>query len=133
MNRIEYIKAKMKEIFRGMSQEPFRPLAFYDKVFDRILIQTRDCSIMEVRINEILTMLEDNYPEASENKHVGFAIECASAFCTRYGLLSDRTVGTVSLNAVLDSLCREFPGNSSAIDTARGILNSFNLDAVKLT
>ena len=59
----------------------FRPCAFFDDRMDCIRIVARDCSVLEERINERLTVLIDNYPGVGQRKYVGFTIKGAQHFC----------------------------------------------------
>lgn len=58
--------------------QTFTPLAYYDKHMDCIRVQIRDCSITETRVNDLLTILEDNYPEQGQRKYVGFTFKGVS-------------------------------------------------------
>ena len=53
----------------------FKPVAYYDEELDCIRVITRDCSVTEVRINEFLTIAEDNYPQNPSDKYVGFTVK----------------------------------------------------------
>lgn len=58
----ERITKKIREIC-GESNEPFRPFALYREPLDYILVLIRDCSFMEDRVDESLSLLEDMYPD----------------------------------------------------------------------
>ena len=52
----------------------FRPFAVYDPQLNRVWVQVRDCSVCEKRVNGVLYLLKDNYPEREEQALVGFEI-----------------------------------------------------------
>lgn len=74
----------VREALGDNADKPFRPFAIYDGQLDRILVQIRDCSVTEKSINEVLTLLEDNYPEDSEDRYAGLAVECARQFLIKH-------------------------------------------------
>src|SRR5450432_3435060 len=87
MNTPEQISALVREVFAGASGE-FRTCAFFDDRLDCIRVIARDCSVLETRINQSLTVLEDNYYQDSDRKHrqyVGFTIKGARYFCYEHG------------------------------------------------
>ncbi len=99
-----------------MPPGPFKPVAFYRPKLDQIEVIIRDCSTTHRKINGILTIMEDNYPEPAEDVHVGFVIDCAHSFCTTYGLIRD---DQVSLPEVVDALFNKAPGFFAGIDEIR--------------
>ena len=112
--------------------KPFRPFTAYFKHLDRILVLVKDCSIFEERVNDILTILEDNYPEKEKDKYVGFVIECARDFCLKCGLSSQR--GTVRLAIVLDAIVAIYPKDVFWVDgVTRPLLKKFSLDSVAIS
>jgi hypothetical protein len=62
-------------IVDSVSGGEFRPLAYYDKHMDCIRIELRDCSFCEKRLNESLTLLEDNYPNSGQVASAGLVIK----------------------------------------------------------
>jgi hypothetical protein len=54
----------------------FRPFAVFDAPLDCIRVGWRDCSVTEIRINDLLTVLEANYPSVpGASEIVGFSIK----------------------------------------------------------
>jgi hypothetical protein len=106
MKSPEQIDAFVREAFKEVSGE-FHPCAFFDARLDCIRIIARDCSVLETRINETLTVLEDNYyPESGGKKYVGFTVKGARYFCQRHGLSLSTPI---SISALLDALLAAFP------------------------
>ena len=75
----------VRKSVEGHSGE-FRPCAYFDEELDSIRILTRDCSITETRVNQLLTVLEATYPDLTGRKRVGFTIKGARHFCQQQGL-----------------------------------------------
>jgi hypothetical protein len=86
----------------------FRPGAFFDERLDCIRVIAKDCSVVETRINEHLTVLEDNYAKDSDpTPYVGFTLKGARHFCHENGLSLS---APIQLSALLDAVLRSFPG-----------------------
>lgn len=106
MKSPEDIGALVREAFAGSSGE-FHPCAFFDVRLDCIRVIARDCSVLETRINETLTVLEDNYyPESGGKKYVGFTVKGARHFCQQHGFSLN---APISISALLDALLTTFP------------------------
>lgn len=84
----------------------FRACAYYDDRLDCIRVVARDCSVLETRINKVLTVLEDNYYEESGKRYVGFTVKGARHFCNEHGM---NTSMPVSITKLLDALLATFP------------------------
>jgi len=85
----------------------FHPCAFFDNRLDCIRVIARDCSFLETRINETLTVLEDNYyPELGHRKYIGFTVKEARYFCKQH---SFDLKTPISVSALLDALLATFP------------------------
>jgi hypothetical protein len=85
----------------------FRACAFFDDRLDCIRVIARDCSVLETRINETLTVLEDNYYlESGNNKYVGFTVKGARYFCRQHGF--DLST-PIDVSALLDAILATFP------------------------
>jgi hypothetical protein len=56
------MNTRIENAFGLKALKPFSPVAYFDCHMDCIRIELRDCSITETRINEHITILEDNYP-----------------------------------------------------------------------
>src|ERR1700674_4589068 len=89
----------------------FRPYAMFDDRLDCIRVFTRDCSVKEIRINERITLFEDNFP-TGEYKYVGFAIKGAKHLCKECGF--DLSI-PVRITAILDVLVASAPGIIRAV------------------
>lgn len=103
----EKITVLVKAAFAGTSGQ-FRPGAFFDDRLDCIRVIAKDCSFLETRINEHLTVLEDNYAKDSDaTPYVGFTIKGARHFCYNNGFSLE---APIQLSALLDAVLRSFPG-----------------------
>jgi hypothetical protein len=86
----------------------FRPGAFFDERLDCIRVIAKDCSFLETRINENLTVLEDNYAKDSDpTPYVGFTIKGARHFCSENGFSLN---APIQISALLDAVLKSFPG-----------------------
>ena len=71
----------------------FRPCAWFDAPLDCIRIIVRDCSYSEIRINQFLTLLEENYPATQdEPEYVGFTLKGVKHLCKTHGIPLDAPV-----------------------------------------
>jgi hypothetical protein len=105
MSRIEQLGALVRASFATPSE--FRPCAFFDVRLDCIRVIARDCSVLETRINEHLTVLEDNYYQETESKqYVGFTVKGARHFCAEHGLSLSTPI---TMSALLDAILKAFP------------------------
>lgn len=84
----------------------FRPCAVFDDRLDCIRIVTRDCSVTETRVSDLITILEPNHPREGRKKCVGFTIKGARHFCKKYGLNLSMPI---KLSALLDALMESAP------------------------
>lgn len=101
---------KLTSLVRGSLPEnagEFRPCAFFDERLDCIRVVTRDCSVLEERINAYVTVLIDNYyPEPGRKQYVGFTIKGARHFCKQSGLA---LAAPMKLSQVIDALIASSP------------------------
>jgi hypothetical protein len=106
MKTPDQIGALVRGAFADFKGE-FRPCAFFDVRLDCIRVIARDCSVLETRINETLTVLEDNYyQESGQKQYVGFTIKGARHFCNEHGFdLSS----PIQVSALLDAILNAFP------------------------
>ena len=84
----------------------FRPCAFCDDRLDCIRVIARDCSVLEERINDRLTVLLDNhYPNSpGSRKYVGFTVKGARHFCHDRGWDQEASITMTQLiDAILES------------------------------
>ena len=125
----EEMGALVRQVFGSSAPKPFKPFAMYQDCLDWFLVQVRDCSVTEHRINELIAVLEDNYPAENEKRVVvGFVISYARKLCKKHHL---RATGTVKLEAVLDALALEFPHLSGWINSVpRQLLQEFGLEEI---
>ncbi|MBI2669689.1 MAG: hypothetical protein HYX20_00875 [Candidatus Yanofskybacteria bacterium] len=129
-DEIQRIREEIIKFFVDKSHEPFQPFAAYCKHLDSIWVLVKDCSVTEKRVNDILTILEDNYPEIEEEKCVGFVIEYACSFCLKHGLLPQQSV---QLSAVLDAVAQYSPKDTAYMDNIiRPLLKKYSLDSVTI-
>jgi|SRR5437867_3666064 len=81
MKTSDEIKALVADAFSG-SSGGFRPCAFFDEGLDCIRVIVRDCSTLEERISDRVTVLLDNYyPGPGRRQYAGFTIKGARHFC----------------------------------------------------
>lgn len=127
-SEIARITRKIRELFAD-EHGPFRPFALFEEELNRILVLVKDCSVTKERINALLTVFEDNYPEGSRI-YVGFAIEGARQFCSENGLPAE---GEIRLAAVLDALNATCPKHTSFVNEhLRPLLAEFCLNTITL-
>lgn len=106
MKTEEEISALVRSVLAADSGV-FRACAFFDDRLDCIRVIARDCSVLETRINETLTVLEDNYYfESGKNKYVGFTIKGARYFCQQHGF--DLST-PIEVSKLLDAIMSAFP------------------------
>jgi hypothetical protein len=102
-NLKDFVSTSMSEAAWGT----FRPCAFFDESLDCIRLIARDCSVLEERINDRVTVLIDNYyPNRGTKKYVGFTIKGAKHFCREQGW---DTSTSIKLTALLDALLASSP------------------------
>ncbi len=101
---------RLETLIRSSWADPtgaFRPFALFDASLDCIRVVIRDCSATEVRVNERITILEDQYySPARGRKYVGFTIKGAKHFCHEQGLSLDYPI---RLTEILDRIVAMFP------------------------
>jgi len=85
--------------------ESFRPLAYYDKQLDCIRVEIRDCSVTEIRLDYVFTILEDNYPEPDQEKYVGFTIKGVRHLFARLGIPLEGVLRITDLLAQIVAKC----------------------------
>src|ERR1700692_4854619 len=85
MKTQEEIETLVKGDFSGDAVK-FRPCAFFDERLDCIRVIARDCSVLEERVNDRVTVLIDSYyPQPGRGEYVGFTIKGARHFCKQHG------------------------------------------------
>lgn len=108
MNELDMLAGLVRKHSSGAPAN-FRPCAFYDEQLDCIRVISRDCSVIEDRLNSRITVLVDAHhsqrhmPESLE--YVGFTIKGAWHFCQERGLAP----GTIKMTTLLDALLKAYP------------------------
>lgn len=106
MDTPEAIRELVRAEFLGRDAKEFVPCAVFDEPLDCIRVVTRDCSVTEWRVNDLLTVLEDNYPASPSRKYVGFTIKGARYLCQENAIpLSS----PIRLSDILDAVLRVSP------------------------
>jgi hypothetical protein len=106
MKTPEEISVLVRASLRGAPGQ-FRPGAFFDDRLDCIRVITRDCSVLETRVNEYLTVLEPNYAKENDpTPYVGFTIKGARHFCDETGL---NLSAPIRASQLLDAILKFFP------------------------
>lgn len=98
------ITAFVKE---ALGQQPgvFRPCAFFDDRLDCIRVIAKDCSILEERISDRVTILLDLYAPRERKECVGFTLKGANHLCQQHGWDPARPVRmSMFLDAILASV-----------------------------
>ena len=88
MEDLEELKGikNAKEFVDRTFRSSFKPVAYYDDRLDCIRVIIRDCSISEFRVNEYLTLMQDNHPDKDTNpmdRYVGFTVKGIRDFFLR--------------------------------------------------
>ncbi|HEY2392490.1 MAG TPA: hypothetical protein VGK22_15045 [Candidatus Angelobacter sp.] len=105
MKTADEITSLVKETFGGKPGK-FRSCAFFDDRLDCIRVIARDCSVLETRVNQFITILEDNYSESGGKQYVGFTVKGARHFCKQHNFdLS----APIEMSALLDAILASFP------------------------
>jgi len=85
----------------------FRPCAFFDERLDCIRIIAKDCSVLEERISDRLTMLQNAYdPKPGQKECVGFTLKGARHLCHQHGW---DTAAPIAMSTLLDAILASFP------------------------
>lgn len=105
MKDLSEIGEQVRVAFGGEFSQ-FRPCAYFDESLDCIRVIARDCSILETRIDQRITVLEDNYEESDDEKYVGFTVKGARHFCQEHGFDLNFPV---SIGNVLDKIMATSP------------------------
>lgn len=128
---VEQIEQKVRELLPD-DNVSFRPFAYYDERLDCIRVLVRDCSCTESRIDEVFTVLENNYPMTNENKYVGFTIKGIRHILNTIGVTPD---GYIQLTKLLDHIVQTYP--QSTVDlvvttVARPLIERAQIDEVRI-
>jgi hypothetical protein len=101
----DQLDALVKQTF-GNDVGEFRPCAYFDDRLDCIRVITRDCSVLERRVDARLTILLDNYGPPSSQQCVGLTIKGARHFCREHNLPLDTPI---AMGKVLDLIIASCP------------------------
>jgi hypothetical protein len=129
MKTPEQIESLVRDAFAGRSGE-FRPCAFFDDSLDCIRILTRDCSITETRVNNLITVLEATYPRGGR-KCVGFTLKGARHFCKEHNL---NPATAIPISNILDGIMASCPDVvvEAFVDyIARPLVREENIESVE--
>lgn len=85
-----------------------RPVAYYDKHMDCIRIELRDCSLTEVRVNKMLTLLHDNHPSEHQTHLAGIMIKGVKHLFNEWGLPLE---GVLMVTTIIDRLLQTLPAD----------------------
>jgi hypothetical protein len=133
MKTPEEISVLVKSALASTSGQ-FRPGAFFDDRLDCIRVVTRDCSVLETRINGYLTVLEASYPNENDpTPFVGFTIKGARHFCSETGLSLDAPIRVGNL---LDAILKVFPDTlmeAFVTGVLRPLLKTGQIEEVEVT
>lgn len=130
MERQDEITTLVKDAFIGQSGI-FRPCAFFDDRLDCIRIITKDCSILEERINNRVTILRDLYSPLGRKECVGFTIKGAFHFCQQHGWSQSRPI---QMSKLLDAIVASAPEQAVRVFidyVARPLVEAQNIDTVE--
>jgi len=106
MDHQEEITTLMRDALSG-SSATFRPCAFFDDRLDCIRVITKDCSVLEERINDRITILLDLYPPPAGRKEcVGFTLKGAYHLCQQHQWDPSRPV---KMSQLLDAILASVP------------------------
>lgn len=96
----------LKELLEEFPLCEFKPLAYYDESLDCIRVEVRDCSVTEWRLSELITVLEDNYPEQDQSRFVGFTLKGVKHLFVSVEL---PTSGVLRITDLLDKIVKKYP------------------------
>lgn len=94
----------LKGLIDEYGYHEFVPCAYYDKHLDCIRVQTRDCSITEVRLDSVFTIYQANH--AGNIEFVGFTIKGVRHFVNEHGLPSE---GPIVFARMIDEIVKIVP------------------------
>jgi hypothetical protein len=124
------IAGRVRDVFADTGR--FRPCAIFDERLDCIRVVARDSSVTEIRIDNRLTVLEDNHPKYGR-KYVGFTIKGARHFCSEQGV---RLAAPVRLADILDRLVAASPEPAVGIAVnaiAKPLVEEWRIERVDLS
>lgn len=108
--------AEAKAFIEAHGAAKFKPFAYYDKHLDCIRVRIRDCSMVEIRMNPIFTMVTN----AQSDQPVGFNIKGVRYLFENVGLAPKRVY---QLTSILDAIAKVFP--DEALQRVREVFKEF--------
>lgn len=84
----------------------FRPCAFFDERLDCIRVITKDCSVLEERIGNRVTILYDLHSPRRRKQCVGFTLKGAYHLCQQHGW---DPVRPIKMSQFLDAILASVP------------------------
>lgn len=117
----------LAEFLSDYPMKVFTPCAYYDKHMDCIRVQIRDCSVTEQRVDELFTVLKDNYRKEGQSLYVGFTIKGVNHL---FSQLSIPLEGVVRVADVLHQIVRDRPQATVdlVVDRFQQLLNDIDLE-----
>lgn len=98
--------ATLQDILAGPPGD-FTPIAYYDKHMDCIRIELRDCSMTEIRIDSVLTLLRDNHPSPDQQPVAGLMVKGVRLLFKQWDIsLGGVLMITTILNRILEQMPR---------------------------
>jgi hypothetical protein len=103
----EFATNAMAQFYSEHPPKVFRPCAYFDKHLDCIRVQVKDCSFVEIRLNEAFTIYQANHTPVVE--YMGFSIKGVRHLFEE--LKSPRAKeGPYILAEIIDAAVRANPG-----------------------
>jgi hypothetical protein len=106
MNSNSQIANRINETLGTKGLKPFQPVAYFDSHMDCVRIELRDCSFAEERVNQHITLLEDNHPAPQRTKVAGLMIKGIRHLFKQRGWPLE---GIVHVTTILDELVKLYP------------------------
>src|ERR1035438_3063364 len=106
MNTNSQIANRINDSIGTKGLKPFRPVAYFDRHMDCIRVELRDCSFTEERLNQHITLLEDNYPTPPRTPVAGVMIKGIKHLFNQCGLPLD---GIIHVTTILDQVVKLYP------------------------
>lgn len=95
------------EAFMAENLQAFRPFAYFDKHLDCIRVKILDCSVTEIRLSRIFTVLRPNHGlHAKTGRNVGFTIKGIAHIFDELKLPMS---GVRDLTEILDGIVKVYP------------------------
>ena len=103
MSDLDKMAMLVTKTWEGETDE-FGPCAFFDDRLDCVRVIARDCSVLEERISDRITVLVDaHHSEDRGNRYVG--IKGARHFCKQ----QDLSPGVIKMTVLLDAILKSCP------------------------